>query len=146
MIAQFYPDLNIRIYKSDVSQLLQGGLRALTYGGRSLLINVNVADLTDLTPSQLIIKEKAIYQLKFQFETPDFYLEGYRNDPELVRILGYDITLNKPTFEKNVNGEISHLPFWDRGLRSHCHFDRLHLTYEDFDGRGISKRLNPLAD
>ena len=74
MIAQFYPDLNIRIYKSDVSQLLQGGLRALTYGGRSLLINVNVADLTDLTPSQLIIKEKAIYQLKFQFETPDFYL------------------------------------------------------------------------
>ncbi|MBT4135604.1 hypothetical protein HOD75_03010 [archaeon] len=143
MIAQFYPDLNIKIYKSDVSQLLKGGLKALTYEGKSLLINVRVADLT---PASLIIKEKAIYQLKFQFETPDFYLEGYHNNPELVRILGYDITLDKSTFEKNVNGEISHLPFWDRGFRTHCHFDRLHLTYEDFDGRNISRRLNPLAD
>ena len=128
----FNPDLDIDLFNEDIELLLRNNiLKGETKGKRKLEITIRLDD-ESLYP--LEVKQLALWQLKFKFHTPDFYLEGYFDNPELVDSLGYDITLRKQDFIDYVKNkkEDEHKefePFWGRGIQFGAIFDRLHLTY-----------------
>jgi len=132
-LSDYYADLNISIYKEDVLLLLkQGYLKEDSKEGKKIFVELILEEKLN---RDRIVKEKAISQLKFQFDSPDYYIEDYSNNPDMLSILGYEITLKKSTFEDYVQKEDNEArvePFWCRGMQFNCHFDRMHLTYHKF--------------
>jgi hypothetical protein len=137
-------DLNIDIYKSDVSPMINGESLSIKTNDNNryktkFLINVC---LTDNLKRVMEVKQNNIEQLKFlfnkskPFDNEDYFLEGYDNNPQILKIIGWDIILNKKRFINLVdltskNPLTQECPFWARGLQYKCNFDRLHLTYWD---------------
>ena len=144
MIANYdgNSDLNVNIYRQDIPYLIKGyALKTETNNknrfNNKFLIKVS---LSDKLSRIMEVKQNNIQQLKFQFNKPQtidnngFYLEEYKNHPEILKIIGWDFLLNKTKFLENIlitskNPLTEACPFWARGLQYHCNIDRIHLTY-----------------
>ncbi|MDD5192729.1 MAG: hypothetical protein PHH54_07270 [Candidatus Nanoarchaeia archaeon] len=145
-------DLDIKLYIEDGEILLnQGVLKTITYTSPYYFIRIQANDTEEdfkRNPDcNVKIKEYSLKQLKFPFNTKNFYLDGYHDEPEIIALLGWDITLRKSRLIENIQETIKNpntedVPFWRRGFPGGNHFDRMHINYWHLSGENISNHYD----
>ena len=129
MKTRYTQDLDVILLNKDIPLLLNNQtLKSTTTGKKSIKITLKLEDI----PLRFKVKQRNIEQLKFQFNTSDFYLDGYSNHSEILEIIGYNIILNKSKFKDYIEYEDNTgrpEEFWGRGLQFGCNLDRIHITY-----------------
>lgn len=132
MRAEYYGCLDITLNPLDAKELIEGKIIiAITDYRDKLKVQLKLEEIQE---RNLEITQNHTQQLKFPFNTRSFYLEGYHNSPEILRINGWDLRLKKQEFlkwikETDKNPSSEQCPFWARGLEYDCCIDRIHINY-----------------
>ena len=111
-------DLDVFVYKNDLKFLFSEEFFETNLsneeGEEQLKIKIRLTE----NPPQLHIKPIEIYQLTFFGEEERF-------------ILGYELSINRKTFENYVGGNSGIEFIAGRGIQFGIPLDRIHISYED---------------
>ena len=107
-------DLNIRILKEDLPELLEG---------KTISPSLQTSDGRKITLSLRVGRIKRAMELE---ELP--------KNAERSQVRSYDIILDREKFEKHVseverNPTTEDAPFWARGIQYHVRLDRIQIHY-----------------
>jgi len=122
-IYYYCENIDINLFNEDVSLILSEKIIKSKTKNKDLEIRLSIKE-TD--------RDINIFPIKFQLSLPfsgEELIDLNLYVPKKESIFGYEVTIDKKSFEDYLNGKI--LMIGTRGIAYNLPFDRMHIIYDD---------------